>query len=47
MLKFEEELERFAPSLDVDQTAETVLSRDMTDLGDLLLEALQESGEEE
>lgn len=36
MLNFEEELARFAPSLEVDQAEEAIYSNDFTDVTDLL-----------
>lgn len=44
MIDFEEELKRFAPAPEVDQTAETVIGRDMTDLTDLLLQITSQNG---
>jgi len=36
MLNFEEELEKFTPSLEVDQVEEAVMNNDLADVADLL-----------
>ena len=45
MLNFEEELKRFQPSKDVEHAEDTIVSRDMTDLTDLLVKLLKENNE--
>lgn len=42
MIDFEEELAKFKPCMNVDLVEETVLTRDMTDVTDLIMEILQE-----
>ena len=36
MLNYEEELEKFQPSLEIDQAEEAIMNNDLTDLSDLL-----------
>lgn len=36
MLNFEEELEKFQPSLEIDQAEEAVMKNDLSDISDLL-----------
>lgn len=40
MLNFEEELEKFQPSLEIDQAEEAVMNNDLSDVSDLLEQAL-------
>lgn len=40
MINFEEELKKFHPSLEVDDTEDTVMGRDETDVLDLLFSML-------
>lgn len=42
MLDFEEELNRFAPSLDVGEVEEAIVREDLTDMTDLMVELLKE-----
>ena len=46
MINFDEEIKRYQPSAEVDETAQTVLNRDMTDMTDLLMQLLQEQDED-
>lgn len=43
MINYEEELKKFKPSLDVDEAEETIYSRDLTDVIDILKEMLNET----
>ncbi len=38
MINFEEELKRFKPSLEVDQTEEAIYSNDLKDISDIVLQ---------
>lgn len=40
MLDFEEELEKFQPSLEIDQAEEAVMNNDLSDVSDLLEQVL-------
>lgn len=40
MLNFEEELEKFQPSLEIDQAEEAVMKNDLSDISDLLEQAI-------
>jgi len=40
MINFEEELKNFAPSLEVEDAEDAINNRDLTDVTDLLAEAL-------
>ena len=42
MINFEEELSKFRPSLEVDQTEKAIMNDKMTDLTDILQEILEE-----
>lgn len=41
MLDFEEEIARFAPSLEVDQVEDAITKEDLTDMTDLMMELLK------
>ncbi len=43
MLNFEEELEKFQPSLEVEKVEDIVYNSSMTDVTDIVKELLQES----
>ncbi|MCQ2539389.1 MAG: hypothetical protein MJ114_02960 [Acetatifactor sp.] len=45
MINFEEELKKFHPSLEVDEAEAAIYNQDLTDLADLLVKMIQESGE--
>lgn len=45
MLDFEKELEKFQPSLEIEEVAEVVRHNDMSDVTDLIKEVLRETGE--
>ncbi len=42
MINFEEELKKFQPSLEVEEAEESIYSRDLTDMTDILLEMMKE-----
>ncbi len=42
MINFEEELKNFQPSLEVEEAEEAIKNKDLTDVTDLLAEALRE-----
>ena len=43
MIDFEEEIQRFKPSLDVDQLEDAILKVDLTDMNDLLTQLLEDA----
>ena len=43
MINFEEELAKFKPSLEVDETEKAILNDNMTDLTDILQELLEQT----
>lgn len=43
MINFEEELERFQPSLEVEQAEDAIYNNDLTDATDIIKEILKES----
>ena len=43
MLNFEEELKKFKPSLDVEDIEEAVYNEDLTDIADIVREAVSQS----
>ncbi len=45
MINFEEELKKFHPSLEVEDAEEAIYNQDLTDMADLLVKMIQESGE--
>ncbi|MCI7795881.1 MAG: hypothetical protein MR528_06240 [Lachnospiraceae bacterium] len=42
MINFEEEIERFKPSLEVEAVSETIVKSDLTDMADIVMELLKE-----
>ncbi len=44
MINFEEELKNFEPSLEVEDVEDVITNKDLTDVTDLLAEALREIG---
>lgn len=42
MINFEEEIERFKPSLEVEAVSETIVESDLTDMADIMMELLKE-----
>ena len=43
MINFEEELQRFQPSLEVEQAEDAIYNNDLTDATDIIKEILKES----
>lgn len=42
MIDFEEEIERFRPSLEVEAVSEAIVKSDLTDMSDIMLELMKE-----
>lgn len=42
MIDFEEEIERFKPSLEVEAVSETIVKTDLTDMTDIMMEIMKE-----
>ena len=42
MINFEEEIERFKPSLEVEAVSEAIVKSDLTDMSDIMLELMKE-----
>ena len=47
MINFEDELKKFHPSLEIEDAEEAIYNQDLTDMADLLVKMIQESGEKE
>lgn len=47
MINFEEELAKFRPSLEIDQTEKAILSDKMTDITDIMVELLEKAQKEQ
>ncbi len=45
MLNFEEELEKFKPSLEVEQAEDVIYNNNLTDISDILKELINEKEE--
>ncbi len=45
MINFDEEIEKFQPSLEVEQAEDVIYNNDMTDITDILKELLKGSNE--
>ena len=43
MIKFEEELKKFHPSLEVEDAEEAIYNQDLTDMADLMVKIVKES----
>ena len=43
MIDFEEEIQRFKPSLDVDQLEDAILKVDLTDMNDLMTQLFEDA----
>ena len=43
MIDFEEELEKFKPSLEVEEAEEAIYNQDLTDMTDILREMMKEA----
>lgn len=46
MINFEEELERFKPSLEVEAVSDAIVKSDMTDMTDIMMEIMKEIKEQ-
>ena len=46
MINFEEEIERFRPSLEVEAVSEAIVKSDLTDMSDIMLELMKENKKE-
>ena len=42
MIDFEEEIERFKPSLDVEAVEDAIVKSDLTDMTDIMMELIEE-----
>ena len=42
MINFEEELKKFHPSLEIEESAEDIYSRDLTDMADLFIDLVKD-----
>ena len=42
MIDFEEEIERFKPSLDVEDVEDAIIKSDLTDMADIMMEIMKE-----
>ena len=42
MINFEEEIQKFEPSLDVDQAEEAIYQNDLTDVNDIIQDILKD-----
>lgn len=42
MINFEDEIEKFQPSLEIEQAEEVIYNNDMTDISDILKELLKD-----
>jgi len=47
MINFEEELQKFHPSLEVEEVEESIYNQDLTDMSDLFLKMVKEASTEE
>lgn len=46
MINFEEELKKFRPSLEVEDAEDAIYGQDLTDIADMLVRMIMESGQE-
>ena len=46
MLNFEEELKKFKPSLEVEESEDAIYDRDLTDMTDIMQEIMKEAREQ-
>ena len=42
MIDFEEEIQRFKPSLEVEAVSDAIIKSDLTDMADIMMEILKE-----
>ncbi len=47
MINFEEEIERFKPSLEIEEVEDAVMNMDLTDMTDILMKMIEETQERE
>ena len=47
MINFEEELNKFHPSLEIEEVSDAIYNQDLTDMADLLVNMVKESKEED
>ena len=47
MIKFEEELKKFHPSLEVEDAEDAIYNHDLTDMTDVLMSMIKEAKEKE
>lgn len=45
MINFEEELKKFHPSLEVEDAEEAIYNQDLTDMADILVKMIKDTGE--
>lgn len=45
MINFDEEIEKFQPSLEIDQAEDVIINNDLTDISDILKELLKANKE--
>ncbi len=43
MINFEEEIQRFKPSLDVDEIEDAIVKMDLTDMNDIMLRLIEDA----
>ena len=46
MINFEEELEKFQPSLEIEEAEDVIISNDLTDLTDIIRELIKDKKDE-
>ncbi len=46
MINFEEELKKFHPSLGIEDVEDAIYHQDLTDMADMLVKMIMESGQE-
>lgn len=46
MIDFEEELKKFHPSLEVEDAEEAIYNQDLTDMADIVVKMIKDTGEE-
>ncbi|MCR4962211.1 MAG: hypothetical protein K6A74_12200 [Lachnospiraceae bacterium] len=47
MINFEEEIKKFSPSLEVEDLEDNIYNQDLTDVTDLLVKMVKDSGNQE
>ena len=45
MIDFEEEIQRFKPSLEVEAVSDAIIKSDLTDMADIMMEIMKEINE--